>query len=222
MIGRAAIDDPYLFAGADRRFFGASSRRSPAAARSCWRWLPLLERWLARGQKLQTLVRHTHGLFAGQRGARVWRRAVSEGRARSGGRPGLPAWRRSDGHSGGGAPTRARRRGRPGAQAWRVFSISRWMCRRTCSRRSTRAVASTSGSAGHQEIHFAVDDLVGEVVKIGHLLGLAAIAVNGVDLLAEPLHGFFEAALELGGKADLQTRGGGHRRRRLQTLQFLG
>lgn len=78
MIGRAAIDDPYLFAEADRRFFGAAdeipSRRQIVAA-----WLPYLERWLARGQKLQTLVRHSHGLFSGQRGARVWRRAVSEG-----------------------------------------------------------------------------------------------------------------------------------------------
>lgn len=78
MIGRAAIDDPYLFAAADRRFFGAQtpipSRREIVLA-----LLPFLERELSRGHKLQTLVRHTHGLFAGQRGARAWRRAISEG-----------------------------------------------------------------------------------------------------------------------------------------------
>jgi tRNA-dihydrouridine synthase A len=78
MIGRAAIDEPYLFAEADRRFFGSTapipSRREVVLA-----LLPYLDAWLARGHKLQTLVRHTHGLFAGERGARVWRRAISEG-----------------------------------------------------------------------------------------------------------------------------------------------
>jgi tRNA-dihydrouridine synthase A len=78
MIGRAAIDDPYLFAEADQRFFGdrgeVPSRREVVLA-----LLPYLEKWLVRGHKLQTLVRHTHGLFAGERGARVWRRAISEG-----------------------------------------------------------------------------------------------------------------------------------------------
>ena len=78
MIGRAAIDDPYLFAAADRRFFGARelvpSRREIVSG-----LLPFLDGWLSRGHKLQTLVRHTHGLFAGERGARTWRRAISEG-----------------------------------------------------------------------------------------------------------------------------------------------
>ena len=56
----------------------------------------------------------------------------------------------------------------------------------------------------------AVDDVVRQVVKIGHLLFLAAIAVNRVDLVAQFLHGLAQAALELGGKADLQSRGGAH------------
>lgn len=78
MIGRAAIDDPYLFAEADRRFFG-SAEPIPSRREIVLGLLPFLEKWMERGQKLQTLVRHTHGLFAGQRGARVWRRAISEG-----------------------------------------------------------------------------------------------------------------------------------------------
>ena len=78
MIGRAAIDDPYIFAEADRRFFGAEEE-IPSRREVVLGLLPALERWLTEGHKLQTLVRHTHGLFAGQVGARIWRRAISEG-----------------------------------------------------------------------------------------------------------------------------------------------
>lgn len=86
MIGRAAIDDPYLFAEADRRFFG-SATPAPSRREVVEAWLPYLDAWLSRGQKLQTLVRHSHGLFAGERGARLWRRAISEGAHGPGARP---------------------------------------------------------------------------------------------------------------------------------------
>jgi len=78
MIGRAAIDDPYLFAEADQRIFG-SEAAIPSRREIVLALLPYVEEQLGNGHKLQTLVRHTHGLFAGQRGARVWRRAISEG-----------------------------------------------------------------------------------------------------------------------------------------------
>ncbi len=77
MIGRAAYDRPYLFAEADRRFFGAESppltRRQVVDA-----MIPYLEHWYLRGTAVGHVTRHMLQLFAGQPGARAWRRHLSE------------------------------------------------------------------------------------------------------------------------------------------------
>ncbi|MEM6455732.1 MAG: tRNA dihydrouridine(20/20a) synthase DusA, partial [Acidobacteriota bacterium] len=80
MIGRAAYDDPYLFADADARVLGASgadarprSRRAVVDA-----MLPYVDAWCARGLPLPRITRHMLGLFAGQPGARAWRRHLTE------------------------------------------------------------------------------------------------------------------------------------------------
>jgi tRNA-dihydrouridine synthase A len=78
MIGRAAYHQPAEILGAaDRRLFGA---RGPDAdpfevARGM---RPVIAAHLARGGKLLGVTRHMLGLFAGQPGARLWRRALSE------------------------------------------------------------------------------------------------------------------------------------------------
>lgn len=83
MIGRAAADDPFVFADADRRIFGADnpleSRRQVVEA-----MLPYVESQTAAGVPLHRITRHMLNLFAGQRGARAWRRALSEGCQRPG------------------------------------------------------------------------------------------------------------------------------------------
>jgi len=78
MIGRAADSDPYLLSDVDRRFFAdpdaaTRSRREVAQA-----MVPYIEMWLSRGERLHRISRHMLGLFAGQPGARAWRRALSE------------------------------------------------------------------------------------------------------------------------------------------------
>jgi tRNA-dihydrouridine synthase A len=77
MVGRAAYENPYLFATADRAFFGASeqprSRREVVAG-----MLPYLERRLEEGIYLSRITRHMLGLFAGQPGARAWKRHLGE------------------------------------------------------------------------------------------------------------------------------------------------
>ncbi|RMG17576.1 MAG: tRNA dihydrouridine(20/20a) synthase DusA [Planctomycetota bacterium] len=78
MIGRAAQDDPYLFAEADRRFFGDPSP-PPSREEVVERLLPYVAQQLAAGARLQHLARPLLGLFAGQPGARRWRRQLSEG-----------------------------------------------------------------------------------------------------------------------------------------------
>ena len=77
MIGRAAEDDPWMFAEADPLLFGspAPSASRLAAARA---HLPYVAEQLAQGQPLQRMSRHMLNLFAGLRGARRWRRHLSE------------------------------------------------------------------------------------------------------------------------------------------------
>ena len=77
MIGRAAWDDPYLFAAADGRIFGepgeAPSRRQVVESMT-----PYLERRHRQGLPIARVTRHLLNLFAGQPGARRWRRTLSE------------------------------------------------------------------------------------------------------------------------------------------------
>jgi tRNA-dihydrouridine synthase A len=77
MIGRAAYDDPWIFAGADRRFFGLdwapSSRIAVAEAMAGY-----ADDQARHGVALHHVTRHMLQLFSGQRGARAWRRHLSE------------------------------------------------------------------------------------------------------------------------------------------------
>ena len=76
MIGRAAYDNPWLFADVDRRFYGAqgpSSTRAEAVAAL----LPYIEEQVALGVRLHAVTRHMHMLFAGQPGGKAWRRHLS-------------------------------------------------------------------------------------------------------------------------------------------------
>lgn len=83
MIGREAYQNPYMLALADSRIFGeegpAPTRRQVVEA-----LLPYAEAMLSRGEHLSRLTRHILGLFAGQPGARGWRRVLSERACRPG------------------------------------------------------------------------------------------------------------------------------------------
>lgn len=83
MIGRAAYDRPFMFAGADRRFFGATEP-APTRRQVVDALLPYLESWQRRGMAPGHLTRHVLQLFAGQPGARAWRRHLSENAPRAG------------------------------------------------------------------------------------------------------------------------------------------
>lgn len=84
MVGRAAYHDPAaVLIGADSAIWGgcdpvatamegAQAMRGPIAAH------------LAAGGRLHQITRHMLGLFAGQPGARAWRRRLSEGAGRTG------------------------------------------------------------------------------------------------------------------------------------------
>lgn len=86
MIGRAAYRDPWMLAEADSRIFGQAdplARRSDAVLD----YLPYVAARRAEGVPLHAMTRHILGLFNGRRGARLWRRYLSENACRDGAGP---------------------------------------------------------------------------------------------------------------------------------------
>lgn len=77
MLGRAAYETPYLFAAADQEFYGTESL-APTRREVVEGMLPYIETWTAKGLYLNRITRHMLNLFAGQPGARAWRRSLSE------------------------------------------------------------------------------------------------------------------------------------------------
>ena len=83
MIGRAAYDVPYLFADADRTFFG-DANLPLTRAQIVEAMLPYVNDWTQRGLKLNSITRHMLMLFHGQPGSRVWKRLITENACRPG------------------------------------------------------------------------------------------------------------------------------------------
>lgn len=83
MIGRAAYDDPWLFATADPLHFGvpapSSSRHEVVEAA-----LDYAAAWTEAGGRLHPISRHLLSLFHGRPGARAYRRYISEHASRPG------------------------------------------------------------------------------------------------------------------------------------------
>ena len=77
MLGRVAYDHPYLFAEADALCFGDTTP-PPTRRQVLEGMLAYLERWIAQGLPPYRIVRHLLNLFAYQRAARLWKRALSE------------------------------------------------------------------------------------------------------------------------------------------------
>lgn len=78
MVGRAAYQHPIeLLSGVDSEIYG--DRPGPDAAEVVLKMLPYIETHLAQGGRLNQITRHMLGLFAGQPGARIWRRTLSDG-----------------------------------------------------------------------------------------------------------------------------------------------
>lgn len=77
MIGRAAYEDPWMLAAADRLIYGGDAPE-PDRHAVLDAFLPYAERQLALGVPLAAMSRHLLGLFHARPGARAWRRAISE------------------------------------------------------------------------------------------------------------------------------------------------
>ncbi|TCO72566.1 tRNA-U16,U17-dihydrouridine synthase [Rhodovulum euryhalinum] len=83
MIGRAAYHDPAaILLGADEAIFGVPGRKTREEVVDAMK--PYIAQHLASGGRLHNVTRHMLGLYAGQPGARAWRRVLSEGATRPG------------------------------------------------------------------------------------------------------------------------------------------
>ena len=83
MIGREAYHNPYLLAGVDAMIYQQpamlKTRHEVVSA-----MLPYIQQQLAAGVRLHSITRHMLGLFHGIKGARAWRRHLSEQGPRAG------------------------------------------------------------------------------------------------------------------------------------------
>jgi tRNA-dihydrouridine synthase A len=78
MLGRAAIDNPFIFAAADRRVFDDDAWVEPTRREVAEAVRPYLAQHVAAGGSAHHVLRHLLGLLAHQPGNKVWRRALAE------------------------------------------------------------------------------------------------------------------------------------------------
>ena len=77
MIGRKAYEDPYIFSGVDTILFKCSTE-IPTRKEVLSQMIPYIEEHVKRGGKPNQIIRHILGLFNGVRGAKYFRRYLSE------------------------------------------------------------------------------------------------------------------------------------------------
>jgi tRNA-dihydrouridine synthase A len=88
MLGRQVYQDPYLLAELQREFLDPAwplPTREDVVAR----YADYVERMAAAGHRVPLMLRHAQGLYAGQPGARAWRRLLGEQGSRAGANAGV-------------------------------------------------------------------------------------------------------------------------------------
>ncbi|MGF1674151.1 MAG: tRNA dihydrouridine(20/20a) synthase DusA [Rivularia sp. (in: cyanobacteria)] len=77
MIGRAAYDNPYLFATVDRTIY---MQEIPSLTRHqvVENMFDYIDKWVAKGLKLNKITRHMLQLFTGKPGSRAWKQHITE------------------------------------------------------------------------------------------------------------------------------------------------
>ncbi len=78
MIGREAYANPYFLAAIEKNIFSENDETIATRHEVIARFIPYVEQQLKNNVKLSNMTRHIYGLYHGQKGARVWRRHLSE------------------------------------------------------------------------------------------------------------------------------------------------
>jgi tRNA-dihydrouridine synthase A len=89
MLGREAYHRPFVLSELARSLDGAEAFEPPSREALLERMAEYAQRQLARGERLSTITRHMLGLYAGEPGARDYRRLLSEGARAAGAGPEL-------------------------------------------------------------------------------------------------------------------------------------
>ena len=76
MIGRAVYHSPYFLADIEREIF--NNQNVPTRIEIMNELIPYIKFELSKGVRLNQIMRHTIGLFHGQRGSSYWKRYLSE------------------------------------------------------------------------------------------------------------------------------------------------
>jgi len=84
MLGRAAYQDPWVLAQADRRIFNSAEPALKSRHDALYAYFPYIEQQLSEGLKLHYMTRHIIGLFNAQPGGKRFRRHISENAYREG------------------------------------------------------------------------------------------------------------------------------------------
>jgi len=79
MLGRIALDNPWMLSGADRRWFGSDTQEYPQPTRKdiLDAAVPYLIRRAKEGASRGVLIQPLMNLFAGKNGAKAWKRALT-------------------------------------------------------------------------------------------------------------------------------------------------
>ena len=77
MIGRAAWDNPYILAKADREIYGGDNP-VPTRHQVVEAMVPYIDSWVSKGLKLHGISRHMLQLFTRCPGTKAWKRHLSE------------------------------------------------------------------------------------------------------------------------------------------------
>ena len=79
MIGRAAYENPFLFATADEQFYNQQHDTLKTRRELVEAMFPYIENMLATtDQWLSRVTRHMHGMFNGMKGTKAWKRFLAE------------------------------------------------------------------------------------------------------------------------------------------------
>ena len=78
MIGRQAYHQPYFLTELETALYINEDWQAPSRHEVIELMIPYIERQMSAGTELKNIARHLLGLYAGQPGARAWRRHLSE------------------------------------------------------------------------------------------------------------------------------------------------
>ena len=78
MVGREAYHNPYLMTEVDERVYGDDAHDQQSRLDVLEAYMEYMQQQISEGVYLKSMSRHLLGLFTGEKGAKAWRRYISE------------------------------------------------------------------------------------------------------------------------------------------------